>query len=95
MNERIYYSTRAERIAKRQRMLVATLFMALGLTVGALLALLFAPQSGEKMRKAITGEIEGGLKIKRSRGNGTRHRIEDEYRNLRREVDSLLSNVKR
>jgi len=49
-NDRIYYSHDAETHAKREMTAFTMLALTLGLGIGAMLALLFAPTSGKKAR---------------------------------------------
>lgn len=58
MTDRIYYSREAEERALRERTAVVVLMMLLGLSAGAVLALLFAPQSGERTRKVLGESLE-------------------------------------
>ena len=58
MSERKYYSREAEEQAQRERFVLALIVAALGLGMGAVLALLFAPQSGDKTRQIISEEVE-------------------------------------
>jgi gas vesicle protein len=58
MNDRIYYSRDAEMQASREKTMAVILFLGIGVGVGALLALLFAPKSGDKMRKELAGSFE-------------------------------------
>ena len=58
MNDRIYYSREAEMQASREKAMAVILFLGIGVGVGALLALLFAPKSGDKMRQELAGSLE-------------------------------------
>ena len=49
MAERMYYSNEAKQRATTERSLIAIIFTSLGLTIGAVLALLFAPMKGEEL----------------------------------------------
>ncbi|TVR22129.1 MAG: YtxH domain-containing protein [Anaerolineaceae bacterium] len=53
MNDRIYYSQEAEKQAKRERIVLALAAAVMGLGLGAVIALIFAPQSGDKTREQI------------------------------------------
>jgi gas vesicle protein len=65
MNERIYYSNEAARRAMAQRTVLALIAAVLGIVFGALLALAFAPQAGDKTRRQLGDEVQkvagGGL----------------------------------
>jgi gas vesicle protein len=49
----MYYSKEAEGRAQQQRLLLALFVMALGAGAGAVLALLFAPKTGEQTRREL------------------------------------------
>ncbi len=53
LNNRIYYSRDAELRAGRERMMLAALVAVAGVGFGLALAMLFAPQSGEKTRQML------------------------------------------
>lgn len=95
MASRIYYSEAAERIAKRQKIIQVLLFMALGMTLGAIVALLFAPDEGEKTRKAIAGAMEDGFQRGREATRDALKQLEPEFPDLRDKVDGLLDKVRR
>ncbi len=58
MNDSTYYSREAEMQANREQLGTIILFIALGLGIGAILALLFAPASGKEIRDDISNTIE-------------------------------------
>lgn len=95
MPERIYYSQEAERMAKQQRLVSMLLFMAIGLGVGALIAILFAPDEGEKTRKLIAEAVEDGFKRGTESVTDALKDLEPEFPDLRKRVDGLLKSVKR
>ncbi len=53
INNRMYYSHDAEMRAQRERFVLALIVLALGIGFGSAVALLFAPQSGERTRRAL------------------------------------------
>ena len=57
LNNRMYYSREAESQAQRERFVLAIIVLALGLGFGAAVALLFAPQSGDRTRKVLTDSV--------------------------------------
>lgn len=65
MSERMYYSNEAKKRARTQRTLLALIFTALGLSIGAAIALLFAPMEGDEMRNELA-----------DKANKARHNIE-------------------
>jgi gas vesicle protein len=88
MNERTYYSREAEQRAQQQRTAVALVVMAFGLMLGAVITLLFAPRSGEEMRRVVTGQV----------GEATSSAFESlrkEFEHLRSDVEERLQRVQR
>ncbi len=57
MSDRVYYSREAEQRAQRDTLLLALMVLAFGLGIGAVLALLLAPRSGDEMRRALADEV--------------------------------------
>jgi gas vesicle protein len=91
MNERIYYSHEAEMQANRERAVAITIFMLLGLGIGAALALLFAPKSGEKIRKELAAGVEDRLESGREATNKALHQLEKDFNDLRKRVEERMS----
>lgn len=58
MTQRIYYSQQAEAQAQRQQFFLTVLVAGLGISLGTIFGLLFAPQSGEKTRQQIEEQVE-------------------------------------
>jgi gas vesicle protein len=58
MSERIYYSQEIEEMMKRHRVITALAFMAMGMGIGAMMAILFARDDGEKIRRMIAEALE-------------------------------------
>ena len=58
MSDRMYYSNEAKQQARRERTLLALIFTALGLSIGAAIALLFAPMEGEELRDELTQQAD-------------------------------------
>jgi gas vesicle protein len=91
MNERTYYSHEAEMRAMRERAMAVGMFMLLGLGIGAALALMFAPKSGEKLRK----ELAEGVEDRFGRdANKTLHRLEKDFNDLRKRVEDRLESIR-
>ena len=86
MNDRIYYSREAEHRVHQQRMILALFGMALGLSIGGVMALLFAPRSGEENRKALADQF-GHVYEQGQDATGSA------FENLRKEFDHLRSDV--
>lgn len=53
MNERIYYSNEAATRAQHERLIMALVVTGFGIGIGAILALLFAPRTGDETRRQL------------------------------------------
>jgi gas vesicle protein len=89
-NERIYYSQEAEIRAMRNRTVLALVFMTFGLGIGAALALLFAPSSGKTTRHEIAESVDDGLHASRETVEPIIKRLEDQFNDLRKNVEEHL-----
>jgi len=54
MASRVYYSDEARNRAQQTRAIIAILSLGAGISIGAILALLFAPEEGTEVRERIT-----------------------------------------
>jgi gas vesicle protein len=93
MSDRIYYSKETERVVKRQRIVNALTFTGLGIGLGALFALLFAPDEGEKTREMITDALEEGYRRGREATADALDQFDLEIPNLREKVDGMRDKV--
>lgn len=89
--QRIYYSREAELQAKREQVVATLLFLALGLGIGAVLALLFAPRTGAEIRQGIAQTLEDRLEASREATTKTLQKLESEFNDLRHKVEQNLS----
>ena len=85
-NDRIYYSHDAETHAMHNTALLTVLFLAVGLGIGAVLALMFAPTTGKKARHELAKTVEDGLQ------NG-RDAVAPMVKSLEKDIDELQKNV--
>ncbi len=91
---RSYYMGDEELRSKSSGVVNMLVFLLLGLGIGAALALLFAPEEGEKTRGKISDSLESGVKASSDAGSDALERLEKEYQNLRKEMDKLISSIK-
>lgn len=94
MSERTYYSREAEDQARREQMGNAALFILLGLVVGAILALLFAPESGERMRGSIEEAINDRFRDTHDTTHPAIRRLERDFADLRKKVEDRLAEMR-
>lgn len=87
MNDRIYYSREAEAQAMRERTTAVLAFFFIGITIGTVLALLFAPRSGDKTREEIAEALEDSFKEGRKASNETIERLEKDFADLRKRLE--------
>jgi gas vesicle protein len=58
MSTRTYYSDEARRRANMEKSVLAVLLLGLGMSIGAVLALLFAPEKGEILREELAEQTK-------------------------------------
>ena len=83
MNDRVYYSREAQERANQDRNTAIVAFMVVGLAIGAVLALMFAPNSGEKTRRELAGNIGDTTA-------STVKQLEKEFAELRKKVEKVV-----
>jgi gas vesicle protein len=90
-NERIYYSREAEMAAMRSRSILTLTFLVIGLTIGAILALLFATDEGKNTRKDLVKGVEEGLNTGRETLEPMVKQLEDQFNDLKKSVEDRLT----
>jgi gas vesicle protein len=88
--DRIYYSREAEMHAAREMTKLTVLFLTMGLGIGAVLALLFAPASGKKIRENLAKGVGEGLNNSHETIEPVVKRLEKEFGDLRKSVEERL-----
>jgi hypothetical protein len=94
MSNRIYYSQEAEDQAMRKITLLTVLWLMLGLGVGAVMALLYAPRAGKKTRRSLTKNIEEGLSSGQDAFDPVVKRLEKEMGELRDSVEDRFAKMR-
>jgi len=90
-NDRIYYSHNAETHALRAMLRLTLLCLTIGLGIGAVLALLFAPASGKKIRDELAKTVEDGLQNGREAVEPMVKRLEKDFDELHKSVEERLT----
>lgn len=90
MNDRVYYSREAEMRVQRERAVAILVFMGLGLGIGTVLALLFAPKSGDKTRAELASTLGDSLEGGREATNKALKNLEKDFGDLRKKVEERL-----
>jgi hypothetical protein len=88
---RTYYSHDAEMRVARDRVALTAVCLLLGLGVGGMLALLFAPATGEKTRNELAHTLEGGVHSGQEFIHPAVTQLEKEFSDLRHKVEERLS----
>lgn len=88
--DRIYYSKDAEMHAMRQMTAQTVLFLAVGLGIGAVLALLLSPSSGKKIRQGLMKTFEEGISDSREAAEPVIKRMEDQIGDLRTTIEDRV-----
>ena len=92
-NDRVYYSHDAETQAKREMAAFTMLALTLGLGIGALLALLFAPTSGKKARHALARSMGEDWENGRDAVDPLVKRLEEKFGELLKNAEERLSHL--
>lgn len=92
MNNRMYYSKEAADSAQRERAVLVLVMLGMGVAVGAAIALLFAPQAGEKIRKALEDQIEQALETGRDQATKAVENLQEDAERLRSDVEKRINN---
>ncbi|MCC6616499.1 MAG: YtxH domain-containing protein [Anaerolineae bacterium] len=83
MTDRIYYSREAQARAQQQQVALVLAATAISLGVGALIALLLAPQTGEKTRRVLEGHLDEAFDSGRHLADQVRRDVEERVQNAR------------
>jgi len=92
-NDRVYYSHDAETQVKREMAALTVLALALGMGIGALLALLFTPFSGKKARHEIAQSMEEGWENGREAVDPLVKRVEEKFGEMRKNVEERVTHL--
>jgi len=93
MTDRMYYSKSAEQRAQQQRVILAFVVMLAGIGAGTVIALLFAPKSGEQVRRELAVGAEKAFESGREAGSKAVESLQKEVERLRREVEERVKNA--
>ena len=94
-SNRIYYSREAEMQANREKTITVLLFMAVGLGVGAVLALLFAPRSGQQIREDIGHVFEDRFGHVEKDVSSRFSRMEKDLSDLGKRIEERLNEIRK
>ena len=90
MTNRIYYSEEAKTYAQRQKAFSMLFALGVGLSIGAFLALLFAPAKGENTRDEIASTVTGSLASGRDATQTLLEQLGEELAALRKSVEQRI-----
>ena len=88
---RIYYSRDAEMQVAREQLALTLVCILLGLGIGGILALLFAPSSGKQIRDELAHSLESSVNSGRERVEPAVSHIQKDLGDLRHKVEARLS----
>ena len=90
-SNRTYYSHEAEQRAERERLKLVIVCLMFGLGIGSVLALLFAPAEGKRIREDLRRTVEESVHNGRDRVEPAVDNLEKEVHNLRKKVVERLN----
>ncbi|MHB8750658.1 MAG: YtxH domain-containing protein [Aggregatilineales bacterium] len=88
---RTYYSHDAEMRIERERLALTLVCILLGLGIGGVLALLFAPAPGKQTRDELAHSLEHSVNSGRERVEPAVAQVQKDLGELRRKVEARLS----
>jgi gas vesicle protein len=88
--DRIYYSHDAKMHSMLDRIVVTLVFLMLGSGIGAILALLFAPSSGQSTRQDLAKSVEEGLQNGLEAVHPVLKQVKKEFGDLQKNVEEHL-----
>ena len=91
--QRMYYSQEAEEKARRQRTGLALAMLAIGVSLGSLVVLFFAPRSGDEMRQAFSEMAENAYSDGREATEQAIEGLQKDLDRLRKDIDERLKTV--
>jgi gas vesicle protein len=89
-SDRIYYSHDAEMRSLHNRIVMTLIFLMLGSGIGAILALLFAPSSGQSTRRDLAQRVDEGLQSGRDAVQPIVKQVKKEFGDLQKTVGEHL-----
>jgi gas vesicle protein len=92
-NDRVYYSRDAETQAKREMAALTMLALTLGIGIGALLALLFTPSSGKKVRHDLAQSMGEDWENGRDAVDPMVKRLEEKVGELLKAVEERITHL--
>lgn len=92
-SDRVYYSQDAETHARRVMAIFAMFALALGIGIGAMLALLFAPSSGKQARHDLAQSIGNDWENSRNAVDPMVKRLEDKFAELIKKVEERIAEL--
>ena len=92
-NDRVYYSHEAETHARRVMAAFTMLALMLGMGIGAMLALLFAPSSGKQVRQDLAQSLGDDLENGRDAVDPMMKRLEDKFAELVKKVEERVAEL--
>jgi gas vesicle protein len=92
-NQRIYYSQEAAQRARQQQTGLALAMLVLGISLGTILALLFAPRSGDETRQSLADIAEQAYNDGRDATNNAVENLQEDLERLRKDIDERLKTL--
>ncbi|MBE0690948.1 MAG: YtxH domain-containing protein [Anaerolineae bacterium] len=83
MTDRIYYSREAETRAQQHQLALVLAAAAISLGIGALIALILAPQTGEETRRTLEDHLDDVLDSGKHVASQVRRDVEERVHNAR------------
>lgn len=90
MSDRMYYSYEAEQRARREKLMLVLLAAGVSVTIGALIAMLFAPQTGDELREQISEQMTDAVNKGQKLAQSTSEQVVEQADKLRENAQDRI-----
>ncbi len=94
MSQRTYYSEEARKTAQRQQFILAMAVAGISLSLGALVALLFAPDTGENIRNEIRSVLDDIAEQSGDSAKDVFNNVSGQTHEMREQVKTQIKNIR-
>lgn len=90
MSQRTYYSEEAKQRAEVQATFLVGISLVLGAVIGTIIAMLFAPKSGDKTREDLANTIEEQTERGRKASEKAISQLEHQVNDMKKRFDEVV-----
>ncbi|MEO1166645.1 MAG: YtxH domain-containing protein [Chloroflexota bacterium] len=91
MSQRTYYSEEAKQQAQAKTTAIVAICIALGATIGTVIAVLFAPQNGEETRNQLMNNMDEQMENGRNATDTAIEKLQQQMSNIQERFEEMTS----